>query len=63
MARRMPINNQMGLGHEHFDAALGAWASDSGFSESNHREFYHRWAELIDAASWRDLPNGKARHA
>ena len=59
----MPINNQMGLGHERFDAALGAWASDSGFSESNHREFYRRWAELIDAANWRDLGNGKARHA
>ena len=28
MSRRMPINNQMGLGHERFDAALGAWASD-----------------------------------
>src|SRR6516165_7532292 len=47
MARRLPINNQMGLGHERFDAALGAWASDAGFSESNHREFYRRWAELM----------------
>src|ERR1700760_3765465 len=63
MARLVPINNRMGLGHERFDAALGAWTSDSGFSESNHREFYRRWAELMDAASWRDLPNGKARHA
>ncbi|MBV9201793.1 MAG: hypothetical protein JOY83_19090, partial [Alphaproteobacteria bacterium] len=59
--RRLPINNQMGLGHERFDADYGGWVSDSGFSESNHREFYRRWAELMDAASWRSLGNGKAR--
>ena len=41
------MNNEMGLGHEPFDSALGAWASDAGFSESNHREFYRRWAELM----------------
>ena len=28
VSRRMPLNNQMGLGHERFDPALGAWASD-----------------------------------
>jgi len=63
IARRLPVNNQMGLGHEGFDPALGAWASKSGFSESNHREFYRRWAELMDVRSWRDLPNGKAHEA
>jgi 3-phenylpropionate/trans-cinnamate dioxygenase alpha subunit len=47
VARRLPVNNQMGLGHERFDTALGAWASDTGFSESNHRQFYRRWAELM----------------
>jgi 3-phenylpropionate/trans-cinnamate dioxygenase alpha subunit len=47
MSRRVPVNTQMGLGHERFDPALGAWASDYGFSESNHREFYRRWAELM----------------
>jgi hypothetical protein len=51
----MPINNQMGLGHERFDAALGAWASDSGFSESNHRHFYRRWARIMDAESWTQI--------
>jgi phenylpropionate dioxygenase-like ring-hydroxylating dioxygenase large terminal subunit len=55
MARRMPINNQMGLGHERFDAALGAWASDSGFSESNHRQFYRHWAQMMDAESWTEV--------
>ena len=52
MARRVPVNTQMGLGHEHFDATLGAWVSDSGFSESNHRQFYRRWAELMVADNW-----------
>jgi 3-phenylpropionate/trans-cinnamate dioxygenase subunit alpha len=69
MSRQVPINNQMGMGHEAFDPALGAMASDSGFSESNHREFYRRWQEVMDAPSWRELANGngngdgKARHA
>jgi len=47
VSRRVPVNNQMGLGHDRFDPALGAWASDSGFSECNHRQFYRRWAELM----------------
>src|SRR5947208_2819394 len=54
MSRRVPVNNQMGLGHERFDPALGAWTSDYGFSESNHRQFYGRWAELManGTAAW-----------
>ena len=48
VSRRMPINNRMGLGHDRFDPDLGAWASDYRFSESNQRQFYRRWAELID---------------
>jgi phenylpropionate dioxygenase-like ring-hydroxylating dioxygenase large terminal subunit len=60
-SRRMPINNQMGLGRERFDPALGAWSSDSGFSESNHRQFYGRWAEVMAAGSWSELANGAAR--
>jgi hypothetical protein len=30
-------------------------ASDSGFSESNHREFYRRWQEVMNAESWGEL--------
>ena len=48
VSRRMPLNTQMGLGHDHFDPALGAWVSDYRFSESNHRQFYQRWSELMD---------------
>ena len=48
VARRMLLNTQMGLGRERFDEALGAWASDFRISELNHRQFYRRWAELME---------------
>src|SRR6266478_6772334 len=67
MARRMPVNTQMGMGHERFDAGLNARASDHRISESNHRQFYGRWAQLLAADSWAGVPNGRAsggaRHA
>ena len=44
VSRRLAVNTQMGLGHERFDADLKAWASDFRLSESNHRQFYGRWA-------------------
>jgi hypothetical protein len=59
MARRVPVNTQMGLGHERFDAVLGAWVSDSGFSESNHRQFYRRWGQLMAADSWAEVANAR----
>ena len=47
VARRYPLSYQMGLGHERFDEELGAMASDYRYSESNHRGFYRRWAQLM----------------
>jgi hypothetical protein len=49
VSRRIPPNTQMGLGHDRFDPALGAWVSDYRFSDSNHRQFYRRWAALMEA--------------
>ena len=57
-SRRLPVNTQMGLGHERFDRDLKAWASDFRISESNHRQFYGRWAQLMDAASWAEITAG-----
>ena len=54
---RYSLNYEMGLGHERFDPELGAWASDYRYSESNHRGFYRRWAQLMAAESWADLSN------
>ena len=55
VSRRYQLNMQMGLGHEEFEPELGAWASDYRYSESNHRHFYRRWAQLMAADSWAEL--------
>jgi len=55
VARRALLNYEMGLGHERFDAELQAWASDHHLSESNHRQFYRRWAQLMAAKSWAEV--------
>ena len=47
VARRYPLSYEMGLGHESFDEELGALTSDYRYSESNHRGFYRRWAQLM----------------
>ena len=55
VARRYPLNIEMGLGHEGYNDALGAWASEHRFSEANHRAFYTRWAQLMSADSWAEV--------
>ena len=55
VSRRYPLNVQMGLGHESYQDGLGAWASDSRYSEINHRNFYSHWAKVMDAKSWDDI--------
>ncbi|HTQ32561.1 MAG TPA: aromatic ring-hydroxylating dioxygenase subunit alpha [Stellaceae bacterium] len=52
VSRRIPLNQQMGLGHDRFDPGLGAWASDHRISESNHRQFYGHWAKMMAADDW-----------
>jgi len=47
VSRRYPLNDQMGLGHEHYSEDATAWASDFRTSESNHRHFYQRWLDLM----------------
>ena len=49
VSRRHMLNMQMGLGHERFEPDLEAWASDHRYSESNHRQFYLRWSQLMAA--------------
>ncbi len=55
MSRQVPVNLQMGLGHEGFNEEFKAWASDYRTSESNHRAFYHRWAEVMSEDGWENL--------
>jgi hypothetical protein len=55
VARRYALSYEMGLGHERFNADLRAWASDFRISESNHRQFYRRWGQLMAANSWAEV--------
>jgi nitrite reductase/ring-hydroxylating ferredoxin subunit len=55
VSRRYALNTQMGLGHEGFSPDLGAWSSDFRISESNHRQFYGRWAQLMAAEQWAEV--------
>ncbi|HKM73081.1 MAG TPA: SRPBCC family protein, partial [Stellaceae bacterium] len=55
VARRYPLSYEMGLGHERFDEDFGALASDYRYSESNHRGFYRRWAQLMAADGWAEI--------
>ena len=48
----------MGLGHERWDGELKAAASDYRFSESNHRQFYQRWVQLMTAEKWANVKSG-----
>jgi 3-phenylpropionate/trans-cinnamate dioxygenase subunit alpha len=59
VARRYALNYGMGLGHERFDPGRGAITSDYRYSESNHRGFYRRWAQLMAAENW-GAPAGKS---
>ena len=51
----MKLNMGMGMGHEGFNPDLLGWASDYRLSESNHRQYYRRWAQLMAAASWGEV--------
>jgi len=39
-----------------FDEDLQGWASDFRMSESNHRQFYGRWSQLMRADTWAEVP-------
>ena len=55
VTRRSLWNTQMGLGHERFDDSLQGSASDFRMSESNHRQFYGRWAQLMTGGTWAEM--------
>ncbi|MCH8800683.1 MAG: aromatic ring-hydroxylating dioxygenase subunit alpha [Chloroflexi bacterium] len=52
VTRRMLLNYQMGLKHEGFNDELQAWTSEHRFSDSNHRQFYRRWSQLMAGDAW-----------
>jgi len=54
-SRRHMLNMQMGLGQDTYNPALGAWTSGFCVSESNHRHFYKRWAQMMSSHEWSAL--------
>ena len=55
VARRQMLNYQMGLGHETYNKDYEALTSQYRFSDSNQRQFYKRWSELMAADTWAGL--------
>ena len=49
------------MGHERWNDEPKASVSDYRFSESNHRQFYQRWAQLMAAEKWAEIRNGRDR--
>jgi hypothetical protein len=55
IARRHPYNYQMAMGRENPNDVIAGTTTD-GYNENNQRGMYRRWAELMDAKSWAELP-------
>ena len=55
VARRYPMNLQMGLGHQKYDPEIDSLSSGFKFSEDNQRAFYKRWSDLMEASDWSEL--------
>ena len=53
-ARKVPLNMQMGIGHEWRNETHPGLLGNS-VSETNWRGFYGWWAKMMDAPSWSDI--------
>jgi hypothetical protein len=60
VARRLMANYQMGLGHYQEQPSLRGQLGHVQ-SDINQRAFYRRWAELMQARSWKDISLGLVR--
>ena len=54
MGRKYLMNIQQGLRHERRHEAIPGLLS-GGQSETNARQFYAKWAEVMDAPSWNQI--------
>jgi 3-phenylpropionate/trans-cinnamate dioxygenase alpha subunit len=56
IASRRPYNYEMGIGYTTpVEGLPGGVTSDMPASEENARTLYSRWAQFMDAESWKDL--------
>ena len=45
----------MGLGHESYNGVWEATTSQYRYSDSNQRQFYKRWSDLMAARTWAEV--------
>ena len=55
VSRRIPLNIQMGVGHDDFHEDFMGRVSDYRYTELGHRSYYGRWAQMMSAQTWADL--------
>lgn len=55
IARKLPFNYQMGLGHAQPVKGLRGAVSTGEFTEENNRNFYARWAQFMQGQTWHEL--------
>ncbi len=55
VARRVPLNYQMGIGHYQQNDELKGRLGHV-YSDGNQRDMYRRWADLMAAERWADVP-------
>jgi phenylpropionate dioxygenase-like ring-hydroxylating dioxygenase large terminal subunit len=56
IAREMGQYVHMGIGNTRHDDVFPGAISDRFVTEQNHRFFYQRWEEFMNAESWADIP-------
>jgi hypothetical protein len=55
MARKFPLNAQMGLGHERFDDPEFPGKTNTCYAETAARGMYQRWIDMMTCESWSDI--------
>jgi ethylbenzene dioxygenase subunit alpha len=56
VTRQQELYMGLGLGTQLTDTGLPGNVYRNQVNEANHRAFYQRWADLMGARSWRDVP-------
>lgn len=55
MARKFPLNAQMGLGHERYDNPEFPGKTNTCYAETAARGMYQRWIDMMTCDSWSEI--------
>lgn len=55
IARKTPLNVQMGLGHERYDDPVYPGKTNGVYCEMAARGMYQRWSDMMTCESWSDI--------